>query len=97
MNSKINQPTEILNPFMKAAIRSHTNDVLSGNYPDLHMTPESELNYTAGFLAGVTHGLQMAHNMFDEKFLPIKEEEPPTLNRQTEIVLDEENARTLHY
>lgn len=41
------------NPLIKMAIRAHTDAVLSGKYPTLHMTPESETAFCIGYLAGM--------------------------------------------
>lgn len=72
----------------KAAIKQHTNDALSGDYPFLHFTPNCEKSYIQGFMRGVDYAASL-----------LKLQEAPTLNRQDEIkiVLDEENEKTLHY
>jgi hypothetical protein len=41
------------NPLVKLAIKAHTDAVLSGKYPTLHMTPESETAFCIGYLAGM--------------------------------------------
>jgi len=75
---------------MKAATKAHTNDALSGDYTFLHFTPENENTYKQGFMKGVDYAASL---------LKLQTEEAPTVFRQNEpkIILDEENARTLHY
>jgi hypothetical protein len=45
------------NPLIKMAIRAHTDAVLSGKYPTLHMTPESETAFCIGYLAGMDYAV----------------------------------------
>ena len=42
------------NPLIKMAIRAHTDAVLSGKYPTLRMTPESETAFCIGYLADLS-------------------------------------------
>jgi len=64
---------------VKNAIRSHTNDFLSGKYPFLHMTPDNEKTYVEGYLSGLSKGIDIAKGIINEAptvFLQEEKKEP---------------------
>ncbi len=65
------------NQLVKQAIRSHTDAVLSGKYPTLHMTPESEIAFCIGYLAGMDYAVDTWE--VELKKLENSLEEAPTL------------------
>lgn len=73
MNNETNHQKDFeKSDYEKAAIKAHTNDVLSGNYPYLHMTPESEETYIRAFLVGAMYGMDVSLGL-------LKKEEAPTV------------------
>ena len=67
------------NPLIKMAIRAHTDAVLSGKYPTLHMTPESETAFCIGYLAGMDYAV----DTWDDNLKQIQHQiqQAPTLLR----------------
>lgn len=77
INPELNQQKKFESSvYEKAAIKAHTNDVLSGKFPYLHMTPENEETYIRAFLVGATYGMDVSIGI-------LKKEEAPTVHRQT--------------
>lgn len=91
--------TEYTSKYSKEAVKEHTNDLLSGGHPYLHMTPENEATYVQGYTKGLLRGMDIAIEILNKP----NPSEAPTVFLQDEpkeeikIELDEENKRTLHY
>lgn len=70
----------------KAVKETYNNDVQSGKFTlALSSTEET---YTLGFMRGVDYAASL---------LKLQADPAPTLNRQTPIIISEENEKTLHY
>lgn len=91
LNTMLQEPVKNDIDLAKAAIKSHTNDALSGDYPFLHFTPENEQTYNLGFFRGVSFTTNSITEEAPTVFLQDEKKE------DIKIELSEENEKTLHY
>lgn len=72
------EKNEYESKYSKEAIKEHTNDLLSGKHPYLHMTPENEATYVQAYTKGLLRGMDIAIELIRPK------DEAPTVFLQDE-------------